>query len=242
MKTKIAVAGLGLVVLVAIAAASVPRTQVVRAEDEGNPRYIEVEGVGSVDVEPDLVVVNVGCQTQMPTAKQAQDENATRMTAVISKLLALGIAKEDIATTELRLYPVYDYSSKTEKIVGYRADNSVQIRSGDLARIGEIVDAAVAEGANTVGEISFSLKDPEEARKQALVKAVAAARGRAEAIAGSSGLTLKGIRFVVENPTESPTVARRLPYSAYKAAEDATTPVFGGQLRVEVMVRVRFDV
>lgn len=180
----------------------------------------------------------------MSNARQAQEANAKKMDAVANKMMSMGIARDDIVTTGLRLYPVYDYSGKTERIVGYRADNSVRVSVKDTAKVGDIVDAAVAEGANNINQVSFSVKNPEAFHQQALAKAVEVARTRAEVIAKSSGLTVKGVRCVVESGVQTspiqPIMRNAMKVMADEAA--APTPIFEGEVTVRATVRVRFDI
>lgn len=247
MKGRLSLTLLVVAALTIAAAASMPGIQAGSAQagssGETNPSYIEVEGTATIDVKPDVAYVTIGCWTQMSNARQAQEANAQKMDAVANKIMSMGVARDDIVTTGLRLYPVYDYSGKTERIVGYRADNSVRVAVKDLARVGDIVDAAVAAGANSLNQVSFSVKDPEAYHQQALAKAVEVAKARAEVVAKSSGVAVKGVRCVVENAVgvSSPQPIR----AAMKVMADeaaAQTPIFEGEVTVRASVRVRFDI
>ncbi|HHV79217.1 MAG TPA: SIMPL domain-containing protein [Firmicutes bacterium] len=230
----------GLLLAAAIFVSAVSRPEVGAAAEE-NSRFIEVEGEATMDVKPDTVTLNIGCRTQLPTAREAQEENAKKMNAVIQKLLEMGFARNDIATTSLTLSPVYDYSQNTPRLTGYAAENIVKASTTHLDKVGEIVDAAVAAGANNISGIYFSVKDMESYRQQLLAKAAEVARARAEVLAKASGTSVKGVRCIVQSELNSPPTPIYYAKVADRAAS-ASTPIMEGQLTLKSTVRMQFDI
>ena len=64
---------------------------------------VEITASETVQSQPDQATVGAGVTTRAMTAVQAMRDNATRMDAVISRLKALGIAREDIQTSGVNL-------------------------------------------------------------------------------------------------------------------------------------------
>ena len=81
------------------------------------------------------------------------------MSAVLAKLKAMNIDDKDIQTSGISVWPMYDQSPN--KITGYTASNTVNVTVNDISRAGEILDTAVAAGANTAGGVTFGIKGPQ---------------------------------------------------------------------------------
>src|SRR5688572_11504142 len=68
---------------------------------------LEITGEGRIDVKPDVAVVRLGVVTEGSTAEEATAKNAQKMSEVVERLLRLEIPRDDIKTTGLNLYPIY---------------------------------------------------------------------------------------------------------------------------------------
>lgn len=193
---------------------------------------ITVAGEGEAKGQPDVAYITVGVETMKPTAKEAQAENARQMEAVIARLKSLGVADKDMRTSGLSLYPM---SEKPVVVTGYRASNQVQVTVQDIARTGEVMDAAVEAVANTSGQIQLGFKDDSKMRLEALELAVKAAREKADAIAKGLGVRIIGVESATEeySYTPGPRYAE-----AAKALGVATTPVMPGELTVTAQVKI----
>jgi hypothetical protein len=109
----------------------------------------------------------------------------------------MGIAEEKIRTSDLSLWPVYDQPQPDDRgmmrppnIVGYQASNVISVELEDLTKIGAVIDASVAAGANQLQGVEFGLRNDLRARSEALRRAVAAARTKADVLAQAAELQL----------------------------------------------------
>jgi uncharacterized protein YggE len=198
---------------------------------------VVVNGEGFVDVAPDIATINLGVTTTADSAAAAMAANSEAVKAVMDRLAASGVAASDIQTANLSLGP--DYSSYDSSTGGapsrYVASNYVNVQVRDLAKLGEILDAAITDGANTLNGITFGLADPRPAQDKARAAAVADAQAKATLLAQAAGVALGPVTAVVEaggyvNPT--PMFKRE--------ASDAAVPVAGGELSVQANVTVTF--
>lgn len=155
-------------------------------------RTIRVSGTGEARAQPDQARVSFAVETSAPTAKGAGEQNARAMTGVLQALTGAGVPREDLETSNYTLYP--DYSrpqpGQEPEIRGYRAVNSVSFETGELARVGPLIDVALGAGANRLSGVSFSLRDSDAVQAEALRHAVARARAAAEAMAAALGVAL----------------------------------------------------
>ena len=168
------------------------------AEDSVTDKVISVTGYGESIAEPDMATITLGIETENPNASKAQKENAEKMDKVIAALKAAGIADKDIKTSQYSMYS-YDVSKDNSGkydagTTVYHVTNTVSAVTYDVSKVGDVIDRAVAAGANRVNNLQFSLSDEKQKqeRKAALISAVKAARADADAVADALGLTIKG--------------------------------------------------
>jgi uncharacterized protein YggE len=204
---------------------------------------IAVSGNAEVAAAPDRAMVSLGAVVESKQAQDAQKHIAQIMQRVIKDIKAQGIPEEKIRTAGLSLNPVYSHPApragqepEAPRIAGYRASNTVRVQVDDLERVGGVIDAGIAAGANQLNGLAFDLRDDLKFRKQALQLAAQEARSKAEAIAAALSLQLGEVIEIREEsgPTAYP-AERRL-----AAPSAAGTPIQPGQVQVSAGVQVRF--
>ena len=195
---------------------------------------ISVTGAGIATATPDQAGFSFGVTTRGQTAAQALAANSTAMRKLIDALKAAGIPDASLQTTYVSLSPVT--SDSGDQIVGYTASNSVSATIASIAKAGQIVDVAVAAGANQVDGPNLTVSDQTALYGAALKAAVADARAKAEVLAEASGLHVGAVASVVENGSSSPVV-----FDAAKAAPSAGTPIQAGTQQISASVTVVFE-
>ena len=194
---------------------------------------ITVTGNGTVDVTPDQASFGFGVTTNGATAAEALSRNSSEARAVIDALKKAGVDASDIQTTQVSLWP--QTSSNGNTITGYQASNSVQVTAG-LGRSGALVDAAVRAGANNVDGPSLDTADKSSLYGEALKKAVADAKTKAQAIADGAGLTLGTLVKVEESGNAAPPIPM---FAADKAA--ASVPIEAGTQQIQASVTMTYS-
>ena len=229
MKKTLLLAG---VLLLAAAIAGVAQPRFAKSADTPVTRTITVTGSGSVSSTPDRASWTFGVDAQATTAKDALAQASSSASALIAALKSAGVSSGDLQTSNVSLYPQTDSDGRS--IVGYQASESVTARIA-IARAGSLVDAAVGAGATDVSGPSLDVSDQSDLYDQALAKAVADAKGKAQALATAAGLTLGSVKSIVEG-SSAPTP---MPLGFAKAA-DAGTPVEAGSQEIDASVTVVF--
>jgi uncharacterized protein len=186
---------------------------------------------------PDRAFVNIGAEARAVAPKDAQAQNAKTMTAVRERLKALGISDSAIETRSLDLQPEFDYVDNRQKLRGYVARNIVEVRVDDVTRVGEIIDAAVHAGANSIHEVRFDLKERVTVEREALKAAVADALARASALASGAGKTVDRIVTIEEQRAEIVPLQRSVMFARAEGAQ-AQTPVAPGEVEIRATVTV----
>src|SRR5688500_788569 len=141
---------------------------------------ITVQGTGTIESVPDRAQMSFGVETHGETARAALGANASEMRRLIAALKDAG--GKDVQTQYVAVSPRYGGQMA---VLGYVATNSVSATVDQLAKAGEVIDAAVEAGANQVSGPSLSVGDQEQLYRDALEDAVADARKRAETLAGA---------------------------------------------------------
>lgn len=217
-------------------------------EQKPTERSITVQGQGTVSARPDLVTLSLGVQTTGATAMEAISLNSEQMSGVVAAIQGYGIADEDVQTSGINLYPVYEDRSLVQQgeqrqIVGYRATNSVIVTVHDIPIAGSLLDAAIIAGANQVSGLQFGLSDTEAIVTDALIAAVENARAKAQTIADTLGVKLGAALVVNEEYIERPRANVYLERA--EAAFDSgsiSAPVQGGSVSVTAHIRVTFAI
>lgn len=210
--------------------------------DAQGPRggMVAVRGVGRVSARPDTALAQVGVEARAPSLADATSEVARRMTAVLERVRALGVAERDIATVSYAVDPLTAPRRGEEeaRIVGYRALNVVQLRVRDLAAVGRVLDAAVGAGANVIRGVAFTVQDRGRLEAEARARAVADAHERARQLAAAAGARLGELIALAEGVALGP-VGERFDRAALTAAPG---PVEPGELEVVISVEARYRI
>jgi uncharacterized protein YggE len=204
-------------------------------KEEPTKNTITVSGTGTVHSKPDQALITVGVRTEAKSAEDAQQENAKKMNSTIDALKADGISQDNIKTTSYRLEPVMKYDG-TPVLVGYQAENMIQITLNDITGVGKVADIAVSAGANEVQSIKFTLTNDHlsSLRNDAIDAAIKDARQKAETTSRSLGVQLIG-------PSEVSLTTGYEPTPMVLAPKAAGTPVIAGELDISTTVQVVYQ-
>lgn len=212
----------------------------ITAQAAEEPPILSVSGSGMVQGAPDQAAITLGVVTRAETAAEAQQENAVKATAIRNALIALGIEDSDVKTEEYNFRPEYSREGAERVVVGYTASNTMRVRVRNVAIVGDVVDAVLVNGANTIHSLDFSIRDTDALRKRALESAVKDARSKADAIAHALGKSIVGVHHVTENtgmfqPRQSNTMIMK---SMDMAME--STPIDTGTMSLTADVHIEF--
>lgn len=201
---------------------------------------LTVTGTGSVATTPDLATVSLGLTTTGATATEAMSANSDALTAVIAQMKAAGVEDRDIQSSSLSLNPnwVMNASSTASEVQGYVATNIVTVRIRDLAQTGAVLDAAIADGANTLNWLTLGLQNPRPHEDAARRAAVADAVAIATLLSEAAGTKLGPILSIQEGGGPEP-----MPGAMFRTMADAASmPVEAGSVDVTASVTMVFAI
>ena len=230
------------VVLVALALGACSPT--IMAETAPPIRTMNVNGTGQAFLSPDIAYIYIGVHSEQDTAAQAVSANNRDTQKVIDALKKAGVDGKDIRTTNFSIWPNQQYSPDGQPLgTRYVVDNSVFVTVRELDNLGDLLDSAVAAGANSINSIQFDVSDRTEALKKAREEAVKDAKAQAQELADAAGMKLgeiQSIGFYDSGPA---------PYLDYGkggggavAVEAAAVPIQPGQLALTVTVSMSYEI
>ncbi|MDO8530197.1 MAG: SIMPL domain-containing protein [bacterium] len=227
------------------------------------PHEISVSGEGKAYVKPDVALISFGVSTQAKTSQDAVNQNNEKMNAVIAAIKGQGVEDKDIQTTLYNLSPVYDYpviyqpamgSAPTrdmaispsyvqgQRVVsGYSLDQQVSVKIRNFDNINAILDKASVAGANTIGQLNFTVDDMEKVQAEARSAAIKKAKEKAKSMVSGTGLRLGKLVNISEGYGGYPQ-----PMYAESLAKDsmgsAAPQIQTGQMEVNITVSLTYQV
>ena len=203
---------------------------------------VMVAGDSIVQAQPDTAILTISVVTQGRRAIDAQQENAVKTDAVVRALKSVAGAGAEVKTSGYSLQPQRVYKEgQPPAITGYEARNSVTVTTGELNKVGNIIDAAAQAGSNDISGIAFTLRQDRPARDQALSEATREAMNKARVVAQALGGRVLRVLEVQEEGLQRPPVPIYATADAM-AQRGVATPIEIGSLEVTSRVQLIVEV
>lgn len=208
-------------------------------------RTVSVNGVGRVNIEPDLARVNIGVRSESEDVTTALDDNSDLANAIRQTLTDLGIADEDIQTSNFNIYPQQKNQPMEMEGEGspqtlFVVENTVSVIVRELDSLGEVLAAVVEEGANTIYGVTFDISDPQAAYADARQLAIKDAKDQAEAIVEVAGVKLGGIHTISVSDSGSPTPKSMMAMD--QGMGGGSVPISSGTLAIQVTAAITYEI
>lgn len=171
----------------------------MKAKAPEQPRIVTATGSAIVGVDPDSARLFFEVSTSGKTPTAARKENAKRVDAVRTAILALKLP--DVKTKSTSVYVSKKYGEPNNEdgprpLIGYQVSHSftILIKEPSVLRLNasasSVLDTALEHGVSESRSVSFFKEDTKEFERQAMTKAVENAIANARAFA-------KGAKFDV---------------------------------------------
>ncbi len=168
---------------------------------QGKAETITVTGFGRAYGDPDMAQITIGVSIADEDVGAAVAESNRVMEALTEQMASMGLDEADIQTVNFSIWGEEQWDPETgqpreERL--YRVDSTLQLTVRQIDNLGEILEAAIDNGANNIHGLSFSMQDPEALVDEARSDAVQDARRRAELLAAELGVSLGDVVLVEE--------------------------------------------
>ena len=172
---------------------------------------ITVSGEGEVFAVPDTATFSVSVRETAKQVKDAQDAATKKGNDIIAYLKQGGIDEKDIKTIDYNISPQYEWRravctndgycpSGKQILTGYQVSQTLVVKVRDTKKAGDLLSGVGSRGATEVSGLSFTIDDEDALKTAARDKAIAKAKGKAEVLAKSLGVSL--VRVVGFNENE----------------------------------------
>ena len=209
-----------------------------------NDAVIRVSGSACVSLPADHATLQIGVNTRSASVAEAQQENARLIQAVIAAIQQAGIGEKDVNTSQFNVFSSYDVSydaqGRESRRNDYQVENMLAVTVRDLERVGQVLDAAMAAGANTTYGIQFSSTQENEAYQKALARAYQDAENKARLLSEAAGKELGGL-ILIDASQGGSSYGLRNVYSAKADAEGEETAIISGDVSVSASVVLEFE-
>lgn len=215
--------------------------------------YISLNASKAVDVEPNLARVTFAVENTAETAQKASSDNNETSNKIINGLKMLTDAKTDvIRTTNFSVRPVYATNKDGKRIIkNYAAVNSITVQTSNIKNVANLIDAAIANGANRTDGLYYSYENENSSCNEMYPQVMESLRKQASSIAQAAGTSLDGIKSINASCSSETAISNGRFYMEKAVMADGTaplasgslsTPVEAGKVKVRVYVNVDFYV
>jgi uncharacterized protein YggE len=183
-----------------------PEPMVVPEPAEATRRTVVVVGEGRVTTRPSIARLEIGVESLEPEIADAVAANDAALAQVLTSVTEY-VEEADIRTMSYNVYPERDYErGGLAPVLGYRVTNIAQVTVRDLSKLGALLEAATAAGANQIYGVSFDLDDATRARAESEARSLATTslRAHAQELAGLNDAALGDLVTVSEVVAASP--------------------------------------
>lgn len=165
-------------------------TQILQgAEVQPQKNVIHVNGKATIKVKPNIAHINANVTTENKDAKKAQADNAKVIDVIKKEIIkTYNLEDEDVNTINYTVRPTYDYVEGKQIFRNYTVEHTLEITLNEIAKAGALVDTLVENGATSVSNIRFGIKDETQSYNLALQKALQDAEQKADALTTALGV------------------------------------------------------
>lgn len=207
----------------------------MRSAKYGN--RLKVFGRATVNVKPDIAEISIGVITENKQLKQTQKENTKITQQVVDSIKSMGILAKDIQTQNYNIREKNDYIDGEQVFRGYEVTNYLKVVVKNINHVGEIIDTAVKNGANTVDNIRFIVSDASKYYAEALRLAIEDAQNKALVMGNKLRVKVNNVPIeIIEQGGDS---IAPLTVMTFKATS-GSTPIEAGENKITAVIEGMF--
>lgn len=197
------------------------------------PPSLHVQAQSWVEVEPDKATLSARLWENTPAVSTLEETDSAelsgarqrlehRASELIKAMEEIGIEQRAIQAGSLNVYPQHvagprNDNGEQDTLMRTRLERPFSIELTNIDQLGEVFDAMISAGVNTLDGVQFDLQDRDAATDEALTKALEKARHKADLMASTLGVRLGQVQRIEE--TQAPTFQPRM--MAMRAESDA---------------------
>jgi hypothetical protein len=226
-----------------------PYAAIAQSQYMLNRNLVFAEGTADVTGQNDSARISLSVQSEAREMEEAAADNVTKTEAVLQAVKALRFKDLKVKTRNYSVTPQKDFKAKPPVTKGYEVRNEIEITTEGFApkelsdQVSKVIETSLKNGANTVNNIQFYVKDKQMLEKQGLSLATKEAMAQAQILASAAGVKLGRIVSISTQPIAVPIRAEMF-RSAGVAAQDASMkpPIESGESKIYFHVSVVYEI
>jgi uncharacterized protein len=228
---------------------AMPYAAIAQSQYMLNRNLVFAEGTADVTGQNDSARISLSVQSEAREMEEAAADNVTKTEAVLQAVKALRFKDLKVKTRNYSVTPQKDFKAKPPVTKGYEVRNEIEITTEGFApkelsdQVSKVIETSLKNGANTVNNIQFYVKDKQMLEKQGLSLATKEAMAQAQILASAAGVKLGRIVSISTQPIAVPIRAEMF-RSAGVAAQDASMkpPIESGESKIYFHVSVVYEI
>jgi len=208
---------------------------------------ITVTSDGKVFAKPDMATINISISQTAQTSKDALSKINNLASQITNLLTSNSVSTNDIKTSQLSLYPEYNYDQNSIKDQRATISITAMIKNLDAtsSRLTAIVDQVSQINNVMIGSIQFDVENKDNYYSQARVQALNSAKAKATELAQLSGVKLLSPISISED------VSKYAPQPIYNIAtldakttsnSGATNTISSGQMEINLHLNLIYGI
>jgi len=175
---------------------------------------LDVTGTGMVSIAPDEATITAQVSLVERDAGKAQSLASNEVDAMLSAIKSFSLKPESLNASELSLLPEYrwDRATDQQQFMGFRVTRTISFTIAEIDQLGAALSALANAGATLISSPVMGSSNAQDAKDEALAKAVGDAQKKLTLLANAANMSLSSITQISEvapySPRPQPTLMR----------------------------------
>lgn len=175
---------------------------------------LDVTGTGMVSIAPDEATITAQVSLVERDAGKAQSLASNEVDAMLLAIKSFSIKSDSLNASELSLLPEYrwDRATDQQQFMGFRVTRTISFTIAEIDQLGAALSALANAGATLISSPVMGSSNAQDAKDEALAKAVGDAQKKLTLLANTANMSLSSITQISEvapySPRPQPTLMR----------------------------------
>ena len=175
---------------------------------------LDVTGTGMVSIAPDEATITAQVSLVQRDAGKAQSLASNEVDAMLLAIKSFSIKPDSLNASELSLLPEYrwDRATDQQQFMGFRVTRTISFTIAEIDQLGAALSALANAGATLISSPVMGSSNAQDAKDEALAKAVGDAQKKLTLLANAANMSLSSITQISEvapySPRPQPTLMR----------------------------------
>ena len=161
---------------------------------------LDVTGTGMVSIAPDEATITAQVSLVKRDAGKAQSLASNGVDAMLSAIKSFSLKPDSLNASELSLLPEYrwDRATDQQQFMGFRVTRTISFTIAEIDQLGAALSALANAGATLISSPVMGSSNAQDAKDEALAKAVGDAQKKLTLLANAANMSLSRITQISE--------------------------------------------